>query len=453
METDILVVGGGPAGVLSAITASKMGVNVILIDPKKREEIGNKTCGDAIDLAPLDFLHEKIGLKLPENEEIADIVEALMFKTEKVEFPVSGDGFVLNRHEYGQRLLKEAEDSGVKILSEMRAVKSMTDGDKVIGVTVKNKKTSEKSEIHAKVTIDCSGRDFIVRKTLPANDFPRLEKMMKKRDTAAAYREIIKLNENLPNHPYMNKIFLIYQEEVPEPAYWWIFSKGDHRLNIGLGWSLDMKIDKPMKALFQEVLATYYKKEDYTVEHAKGNTIPTRYALSNSVASGFLTAGDAAFHANPLTAEGHGPALVAGYYAGKVSAEAIKEKDYSEKNLWKYNKLVLDHIGRSNTKVQIFAEALRSVKVKGLEFIFKRKILTQEEFANLNKGVKPSFFQIILKAIRIFPHYGLLFKMYKMANFAIEIDKHYDNFPDDPKDFLEWNKDFSSTMNRVIEEI
>ncbi|MFX1286789.1 MAG: hypothetical protein ACFFB5_24335 [Promethearchaeota archaeon] len=50
-----------------------------------------------------------------------------------------------------------------------------------------------------------------------------------------------------------------------------------------------------------------------------GYTIPMRYPLMNAVASGFIVTGDAAFHANPFSAEGHEPVLVAGYYAGKSS--------------------------------------------------------------------------------------------------------------------------------------
>ena len=45
VETDVLVIGGGPAGVLSALTSAKNGKKVILIDAKIYEEIGNKTCG------------------------------------------------------------------------------------------------------------------------------------------------------------------------------------------------------------------------------------------------------------------------------------------------------------------------------------------------------------------------------------------------------------------------
>jgi flavin-dependent dehydrogenase len=63
-ECDVLVVGRGPAGVLASYTAAKQGKHVILADAKTDEEIGNKTCGDAVDLKAPTFVKEKTGLEL-----------------------------------------------------------------------------------------------------------------------------------------------------------------------------------------------------------------------------------------------------------------------------------------------------------------------------------------------------------------------------------------------------
>ncbi|MHA1207194.1 MAG: NAD(P)/FAD-dependent oxidoreductase, partial [Candidatus Hodarchaeales archaeon] len=138
-KTEILVIGGGPAGVLSALTAAKFGRKVILIDAKPHSEIGNKTCGDAINLGPLKMLEEELGLEKPHGDEIADVVKELVFQTDRVKFPLFGDGFVLNRHPYGQRLLKKAEEYGVEVRDETKAVKAIVDSTGVKGATVLNK--------------------------------------------------------------------------------------------------------------------------------------------------------------------------------------------------------------------------------------------------------------------------------------------------------------------------
>jgi len=45
---DVIVVGAGTAGCMTAKTVADVGLEVCLIDRKKKEEIGNKVCGDAI---------------------------------------------------------------------------------------------------------------------------------------------------------------------------------------------------------------------------------------------------------------------------------------------------------------------------------------------------------------------------------------------------------------------
>ncbi|MCH8906190.1 MAG: FAD-binding protein [Candidatus Heimdallarchaeota archaeon] len=53
-DYDLIIVGGGPAGVSCAITVAKHGYSVVIIDKKSRDIIGDKTCGDAIDKAALE---------------------------------------------------------------------------------------------------------------------------------------------------------------------------------------------------------------------------------------------------------------------------------------------------------------------------------------------------------------------------------------------------------------
>ncbi len=446
VNTEVLVVGGGPAGVISALTAAKNGHSVILVDSKSYTEIGNKTCGDAINLGPLKLLDKELGIQLPHGEEVADSVESLVFQTERVTFPLFGPGLVLNRHPYGQRLLKIAVESGVEVRADTKAIRAIIDETGVKGAIVQEKESNESYEIHAFITIDCSGRNYQIRKTIPPELFPNLEKKMEKRDVAASYREIIRLKED---HPYDNKVLLIYDSIIPEPGYFWIFSKGKKRLNIGIGWYLDMSVEKGMKELFREVLHKYYPQGTYEVEDKGGYTIPTRYPLMNAVAPGFIAAGDSAFHVNPFSAEGHGPALSAGYYAGKISSEALKVKDASEQQLWGYNMAVMKDFGLSHTKLQLFTEALRKVKTPGLEYLFKRNILTQDQFMTLHSGKglgKGEILKIILKG---FPRYDLLLNLYKIAKGVQKFDKLFDRYPSTPQEFPDWENEFLSIMNDI----
>ncbi|MHA1971483.1 MAG: NAD(P)/FAD-dependent oxidoreductase [Candidatus Hodarchaeales archaeon] len=447
-ESEILVVGAGPSGVIAALTAAKMGRKVILIDNKSHEQIGNKVCGDALNLAPVTFIEEKLGLEKPHDEEVADTVERLIFQSSNAYFPLDGDGYVLNRHQYGQRLLKIAEEYGVEVRSNTKALKCLCQDNAVVGALVRDKKGQKGDyEIHAKVTIDCSGRNFVIRRTIPESLFPYLEKKLDKRDTAASYREIIELKED---HPYHHEIYLIYDKLVPEPGYFWIFSKGEKKLNVGIGWFMD-KEHRGMKECYRKVLHNYYPEGTYKVLDKGGGQIPTRYPLTNAVAPGFLTAGDAAVHVNPLSAEGHGPALVAGYYAGKTAANAI-EKDmfHSEDFLWSYNVDVMKHFGLSHTKIQLFTGALNKIGVSGLEFLIRRNILTKEQFLNLHAGKKMSIADMLKIAIKAFPRYGILMQISRIGKGSQKFEKIFEKYPDNPAEYPMWLELFNSTMNSLL---
>jgi geranylgeranyl reductase family protein len=446
VKTDILVVGGGPAGVISALTAAREGHKVILIDAKSDAEIGNKTCGDAITLGPLQLLEEELAIPPPFGDEVADEVEQLRLRTEKINFPFFGDGFVLNRHPYGQRLLNLAKKSGVEVKAETKAIKAIVDSTGVKGALVKTRGQEQPYEISALITIDCSGRNYQIRKTIPKDLFPKLEKSMEKRDVAASYREIIKLTED---HSYHKQIYLIYDPKIPEPGYFWIFTKGYKRLNIGIGWYLDMTAERGMKEMFREVLHQYYPEGSYEVEDKGGYTIPARYPLLNAVAPGFLTAGDAAFHVNPFNAEGHGPALIAGFYAGKIASSALKSNDTSEQKLWAYNELILNNFGLSHTKLQVFTEILRKVKTPGLEFLFTRNILKQEQLMGLHDGDVLGKLEILKILVKGFPRYDLLINLYKIARGVQSFNALFDNYPKSPNEFPEWLEEFHLIMNKI----
>ena len=400
-ECDILVVGGGPAGVISAYTAARNKLHVILADSKSIEEIGNKTCGDALELGAPTLLKNKLGLELPYGKEISDNFEKMVIETEHGSIDLYDDGVVLDRHLYGQRLLKEAINAGVDVYPHHRGIKAITNDNWVIGAEFKNSETNQIETIKAKVTIDCSGRNYIIRKTLPQEKFPYMEVNMDTNDIAASYREIIHLNED---HQYHNRIHLIYDRNIPLPGYYWIFSKGPYELNIGIGWKLSAEgKGKNMRNIYDKINNKYFSKATYKVISSEGYTIPFRYPILNAVDNGFMAAGDAAYHVHPLFGGGHGSALIAGYYAGKQAIQALESGLPTMEALWDYNQNCFNAFGIEHCKAQLLTEMINSITLDGLDHIFKRKILSQSDFSKSNKGESLGIGALIQKILRMAP--------------------------------------------------
>ena len=70
---DAIVVGSGTAGCLAAKTMAEKGLKVCIVEKKKREEIGEKICGDALGEHHLKFL----GLEKPTGGELETKIDGI----------------------------------------------------------------------------------------------------------------------------------------------------------------------------------------------------------------------------------------------------------------------------------------------------------------------------------------------------------------------------------------
>src|SRR3990170_5414810 len=187
---DVVVVGAGTAGCLTAKTAAKAGLKVCLLDSKKREKIGEKVCGDAVGKRHF----EQVGIAFPKGEELRTRVQGINVFSPDMQtvFRVKEEdithGFTINRYIFGQRLLKDAVNAGAILLDSTIAINPIIHEGFVKGVTTKNLKTEKKTELKSKVVVDASGFSAVLRKKLPPDVGVDLD--VKNQDVAALYREI-----------------------------------------------------------------------------------------------------------------------------------------------------------------------------------------------------------------------------------------------------------------------
>ncbi len=126
-DTDILIVGGGPAGLAAAIAARRKGFRVMVADPSRPPH--DKACGEGLMPAAL-AVAERLGIDLPVSVGFPfrgirfigphDFVEA--------RFP-QGPGLAIRRTALHSLLADQAARSGVELLWDAPA--SAFDGDSV----------------------------------------------------------------------------------------------------------------------------------------------------------------------------------------------------------------------------------------------------------------------------------------------------------------------------------
>lgn len=447
-EYDVIVVGGGPAGVSAALSCSKNNLNVLLIDKKKQEMIGDKVCGEAISKETSHFISDKLGIKPPSGTEINAPVEKLILQTSLPEEYISlpAIGYMIDRHKYGQRLLKDAINSGVEVLSETKVLEPILKNNKVSGVLIKTK-NAKKIELLAKLVIDCSGVRGTIRTKLPEDFEPILLTKLDKSDYASCYREIIELRKA---HGLDKKIILKYEEDIPEPGYIWFFSDGKYKLNCGTGFIKEGENQtKNVKEVYFKAMEKYYPKGTYKTLDGRGGVVSIRPPIWNAVAPGLIVAGDAAFHANPLTAEGHGPALLAGYFAGLVSSKAINKGDFSTEKLWEYNSLIISSFGAEHARNRILTIVLERIGPKKLEFLLKRKVVKQSDLTTKGIMKKRTIWNYFELLVRSFPRLPLILLMRKAISTSKKIAKHCLDFPKSPNGYQDWFKRMNQLYSRI----
>ncbi len=448
-DFDVIVVGGGPAGAITAYTVAKSGYKVAILDKKKRNQIGDKTCGDALDKASVLEIKRELGINEPEGDEVSDIIKKMSIASQGLETKatLTAPGYVVDRLIYGQRLLDECEELGVQIFPQHPVRKLIIEESTVSGVTAFVK--GQEVMFRAKFVVDASGAYATIKKLLPT-DFLFGQKEWYKLENDMiwpTYREIIKLNDG-EDHDFHNEIVLIYDDEIPIPGYFWIFSKGQGELNVGIGWLKSEQNMPSLKEAYKETLSKYVSPGSYEVLKSGGGQIPIRLPFNNLVFNGGLLVGDAACLVHPSSAEGHGPALYGGLYAGRTLSNALKEGGRTSDKLWRYNELIHKGIGEKHATAYILRKFLEDVHASGVEFLFKREVLTNEDLDTLIRGDPLNFglLDLLSKGIKLFPRYDLILPIRSAIQTANKLRTQYSSYPGSTTDLMDWVKE----RNKII---
>ncbi len=444
---DVIIVGSGPAGSIAALTCANHNLKTIVIDKKESHLIGDKVCGEALSKKTVTALSNLVKISPPKdkeiNAEIAELVLQTSNKDVKITYPAIG--YMINRLTYGQRLLNEIKAKGVSIKSNTQVTRPIVENSKVIGVEIKE---NEKiTQIYGKITIDASGVYAVIRTNLPENIEPLLYKKLEKTDYASCYREIIKFKEK--DHELNGKIVLQYEKDIPEPGYLWFFADGEKKLNCGTGFVKHGKNKgKSVKKVYKEAMEKYFSSSEYEVIDGRGGLVSIKEPLWNSVAPGLIVTGDAAFHADPLTAEGHGPAMWAGKIAGDIAKEAINKGKWATEDLWDYNRRIIEQFGLDNARYRVVALILESIGADNLEFLIRRKVIKQSDLTSSGISKKESLSSTIGRGLRCLPKVNLLFLMKKALSANRKLEVLLTSFPNSPNDYTEWLKKVDSVYKK-----
>ncbi|NVM53563.1 MAG: geranylgeranyl reductase family protein [Candidatus Helarchaeota archaeon] len=442
MQYDIIVVGAGTGGALAAKTAAKLGLKTCLLERKPAESVGDKVCGDAIEKRDFDALK----IQLPKSDELENTIKTsnLYSPDQRVCRSLSEEksaGYIINRLKFGQRLLREALDTGLEFQDKMMVLKPMFAQDKVVGVEVKDMRTGEKKQIESKVVIDASGFHSPLRKAMKS---PYIENEIDPSDYIVCYREILQVG-GMDWDPHSIHIFLS-QKRAPG-GYLWFFPKSEDCVNLGLGVYADPSY-KVKEYYKREALPM--AKEPIEIIHQGGGVVPVRHPLWSLVESGIMFVGDAACQVNPLHGGGIGSSMRAGIYAAEAAADAIEQGDYSIDGLWTYNKRYAKEQGGYFASLDLLRLAIQGFTDEELNFGLHRDLLSNQDIMDIASGrtVRPSVLDLIGRAIRGIAKPELLLNLYFINNQMNKMKSLYKAYPDRPN-FERWKHAITKLFNKV----
>ncbi|MEM1587119.1 MAG: NAD(P)/FAD-dependent oxidoreductase [Candidatus Bathyarchaeia archaeon] len=432
---DVIVVGAGTAGCMTARTAAKAGLSVCLIEYKDSKSVGDKVCGDAIGRHHFDNL----SLAYPRGDELERTIMGIEVYSPDMEtvFKLTGEGlygFIVNRHAFGQRLLREAMDAGATLLDLTQALAPIIEDGFVKGVIARDRKTNTKKKIWGSVTIDASGCSAVLRTKLPPE--MGIETTVDRRDEVICYREI-RILENENEEPDFCKIYL--DLNIAPGGYYWIFPKKGSKVNVGLGVVAAGDFPNPKDQLYKFVLSRRIFENSVLV-HGGGGIVPTRRPLDSFVGNGIVVIGDAACNVNPIHGGGIGPSMMTGKIAGEVIPEALSMGEPTVERLWSINVRYMKTYGAKQAGLDVFRLFLQSLSNEDINYGMKYKIIREEDVlkAGLKGDVRLNITDVTRRVFMGLGRISFLRKLYKMAKKSRAVRRIYREYPQSPRDMPEW---------------
>lgn len=328
METDIVIIGGGPAGAAAAIESTRAGLDCVVVD--KATFPRDKCCGDGLTTGALRRLDE-LGLD-PSAVPSWKVVTDVTLRTpggRTVRFPLGADdpdsdvadgrsrggtfAAVARRRELDDALLGLATRSGADVRQ----------GHELIGV-------QQDAEIVSAEVVGPDGPTTIVGRYLVAAD-----------GMWSSTRKLLGLND--PSYrgdwhafrQYFTGVsgaalddLTVWFEPDLLPGYMWSFPEGDGTANVGFGVLRQSgRSVQYMKSVWPELLKRPHVAEllgpdaEPEAPH-RAWPIPARLGHLPRSAGRVFFVGDAVAATDPMTGEGIGQALETGGDAVAAMVEA-----------------------------------------------------------------------------------------------------------------------------------
>jgi geranylgeranyl reductase family protein len=316
-QTDVLVVGAGPAGSAAAAWVARLGMDVLLTDAAVFPR--DKTCGDGLTPRAIGEL-ERLGLgdwlrahTVNRGLRAHGFGQTLLLPWPGGSLP--GWGSAVARTELDDHLRTTAIKAGARALDGVRAVDVRRDGGRVSAVVFR--RGDETVEVACRRVIVADG----VRSPLG-----RVLGREWHRDTVYGVAGRSYVTSTMSDDPWISSHLELRGErgEVLS-GYGWIFPLGTGEVNLGVGTLSTAK--RPANLQVRQLMASYADQQRPVfglgdeLREPTSALLPMGGAVSGVAGSNWALVGDAAACVNPLNGEG----IDYGVEGGRLVAELLAD--------------------------------------------------------------------------------------------------------------------------------
>ena len=361
LEVDVLVVGGGPAGLAAAYHLRQLNKDVSIAILEKGKEIGAHIISGAVmdprgidELMP-DWKQRGAPIESPvEEDHVLFLTKNRKFGLPIIPPPLQNHGnYVISLNKFTRWFGEQVEKTGVDIFAGFAGAELLINGDTVTGVRTGDKGIDKSGsprgnfepgiDIHAKITILAEGSRGSLTKQL-IRKF-NLNKESNPQVFAAGVKEIwdVPKEKNSRGRVIHTMGWPLRNEEF---GGGFIYNMADGRVSIGFVIGLDYldpRLD-PHERFQQFKTHPYIRSllEGGTLYSYGAKTIPEGgyWALPQYYFNGGMIIGDAAGFLNAMRLKGIHLAFKTGMLAAQAAFEALKANDVSSKKLKRFEELV-----------------------------------------------------------------------------------------------------------------
>lgn len=388
INTDVIIVGGGPAGSSAAYHMRVAGINVIIIDRHCFPR--DKVCGDFISPTALIEL-QKMGVTHLEEFAGTNVIRSAALHIDGREvistlFPniqgLPSYGRVIPRTVLDEWLLNKAREVGADVL-QGHVVKRFGLEDNHVLLSAEN--SNGQIELRSRLLIGADGSNSLIAHQLCDQSVGRLSKIF-------AVRAYSEGTEGPPD-----RADLFFSADT-FPGYYWFFPTGQHTANVGLGILTDSfpSVQYHLRTLMERVVRddkalARRLKNAKIVGKIAGWPLHTYTSSFPLVGNRVILIGDAAGLINPINGEGIQYALLSGRLAAGIAKRALAIDDFSEEVLGEYARSI-DLAIRSDMALpnliisSIRNRSLNPLWIKALKTIATRARL-DTDYAKITGGI------------------------------------------------------------------